>query len=59
VGIFDEAKAKVEGLVGSDKVDSALDRVEGLINEKTDDKFADKVDQATDQIKERLGGHAD
>ena len=59
VGIIDEAKAKAEGLLDADKVNSVLDKVEDFVNDKTGDKFADKVDQVTDSVKERLGGQAD
>ena len=59
MGIIDEAKAKAEGLLDADKVNSVLDKVEDFVNDKTGDKFADKVDQVTDSVKERLGGQAD
>jgi len=59
MNILDEAKDKAEGLVGGDKVDSVMDKVEQFIDDKTGNKFADKVDKITDAVRERLGGEAD
>jgi len=59
MGLLDEVKEKAEGLVGGDKVDSVMDKVEQTINDKTGGKFADKVDKVTDELREHLGGHAD
>ena len=54
MGLLDEAKDKVEGLVDGDKVDSVMEKVEETINKLTGDKFADKVDSVTDAVREKL-----
>lgn len=56
MGLLDDAKAKVEGLLHdhSDKVTDAVDKVGDTVDEKTGGKYADKVDTAQDFAKEQV-----
>ena len=57
--LVNEAKEKVEGLLGGGKADGLIDKVEQFIDDKTGNKFASQVDAITDKAREALGGKAD
>jgi hypothetical protein len=52
VGIFDKAKDALSE--HSEHVDTGLDRVGDLVDEKTGGKYADKVDQGQEVAGEKL-----
>ena len=57
--LVNEAKEKVEGLLGGGKADGLIDKVEQFIDDKTGNKFTSQVDAITDKAREALGGKAD
>ncbi len=55
-GFFDKVKDFIQGNPQhADKVDSGIDKGEGLINEHTDGAHADKVAQGEGMLRDKLG----
>lgn len=54
MGLFDKAKDLAEE--HGDKVDSVLDKVGDMVDEKTSGEHTDKIQKAKDFIDDRLGG---
>jgi hypothetical protein len=50
MGIFDRFKSHAQ-----DKAKNMSDAAEQEVNEKTGDKYTDKVDQAQQQMEDRMG----
>lgn len=53
MGIFDKAKDALSD--HPEQVDSGIDKVGDLADDKTGGKYADKVDQGQEFIKDKLG----
>ena len=57
MGLFDKAK----DLLGQhgDKVEGAIDKVAGVVDEKTGGKYSDKIDQGAEAAKGVVGDKGD
>ncbi|MGW1997172.1 Rv0909 family putative TA system antitoxin [Embleya sp. NPDC001921] len=57
MGVFDNIKAKAEGLLGQhgDKVDKGVDKAAEVADRKTGGKHTDKIQGASGKAKEALG----
>ncbi len=57
MGIFDKAKDAISDAVEShpDQVSDALDKAEGIVDEKTGGKFTDQISGGVDKAKDALG----
>jgi uncharacterized protein YjbJ (UPF0337 family) len=57
MGVFDNLKAKAEGLLGQhgDKVDKGVDKAADLADTKTGGKHTERIRSASGQAKESLG----
>lgn len=54
---FSDMVNKAKELAGEhpDQVHSALDKIESLVNEKTDNKYADKIAKGEGMVEKQLG----
>ncbi|MYW05846.1 antitoxin [Streptomyces sp. SID3343] len=61
MGVFDNLKAKAEGLLGQhgDKADKGIDKAADIADTKTGGKHTDKIRSASDKAKEGLGKAGD
>jgi hypothetical protein len=55
VGFLDEAKDKLTEAAEGGKLDGAVDKAAGLVDDKTGGKFTDKIDGAAAKAKDALG----
>jgi hypothetical protein len=58
MGFLDDAKNKIEGLVGGhgDKVKEGLDKAGDLADDKTGGKYGDQIDGTVDKAKDAVDG---